>query len=114
MKINGSAFTIASARVLEYAQVRGMVKLALRKVGKKKVFCVMATDGHWNRGQGWHVAFYDLVFTSEEVDSIAASFEHYRQKLDLGSKNLFFKYGVERTEEYVRNHPSVFEWCKVA
>jgi hypothetical protein len=114
MDINGSAFTISSAKALSYERVRGMVKMTMRKLGKKKVFCVMATDSVMNKGNAWHIAFYELVLSEEEVESIRQSFEHFRTKLNLGSARLFFVYGIKNTDKYIRNHPSVIELCKVA
>jgi hypothetical protein len=113
LPINGSSFTVSTAKVLTFAQLHGMVRLAMKKAGLANVSGVFATENIYGKGRGWHISLYDKVLTEEQKRVIEEWLEGFRKRLDLGSSEYFIEWDIFSASRYVRRHGYTSECTRI-
>ena len=88
-----------------FKQLRGMLKLALKRMERHDVRALIGSDSV--KAKAWHVELF-VELTKQEIGLLIQSLEHFCLRHRLATSNFTevqFKLGIHNSQSYIGNHP---------
>jgi len=102
-----TTFTFSPRVPLSFKQLRGILRLALKRMGRTNVTALIGGDSQFSLA--WHVAL-SIDLSAKERTELVESLKHFARKLRLCTTNFTsvqLTWGIHHSERYIGEHSFV-------